>query len=442
MSEQSFTIPARSVPVIADPEVCVIGGGAAGLSAAVGAARCGMKVLLIEKYGFCGGATVAGMSGTICGLFSSGSRPRRIIFGFAGEFHDRLQQSGAAGCPTRFGRTMLVPHDSFGWKMLADRYLQDEGIQVLYHTNFVAGYCSEQRVNGLVVRTMEGLRAIRPNVVIDASGDAEVVYSLGISTTTGKSGVVQTPTMVFRLGGVDMEAFLELDSNEISAGIADADRSGSYRLPRHHVYLFPMPNGRDVLCNMTRITFPDGSVPVGISSSDISFAEMEGRSQAREYARFLKDRVRAFNDSYLIDTGVQVGIRQTRSLVGKHRLSNEDVLRGNKFPGAATFSAWPIESHGAGGLSITYLEDDTYDIPFETLVPHTGANLLVAGRCLSSEHEAMASARVTAQCFGMGYAAGAAAALMVKENLSSQQLSGVDVQNWMRGSGLKTAGEV
>jgi FAD dependent oxidoreductase len=253
---------------------------------------------------------------------------------------------------------------------------------------------------------------------------------------------VQTPTMVFRLGGVDMATFLELDPNEICERVSEADRSGTYRLPRHHVYVFPMPNGRDVLCNMTRITFPDGSVPLGVSSSDMSFAEMEGRLQAREYARFLKERVPGFEDSYLIDTGAQVGIRQTRTLVGKRRLSNEDVLQGRKFPGAASFSAWPIESHSAGELTITFLEDDTYDLPFETLIPQTGENLLVAGRCLSAEHEAMASARVTAQCFGMGYAAGAAAALMLKEDLTVQQLSGVDVQNWMRARGLKTAGEV
>src|SRR5215472_12426226 len=169
---------------------------------------------------------------------------------------------------------------------------------------------------------------------------------------------------------------------------------------------------------------------------------MEGRAQAREYARFLKDKVRGFQDSYLADTGAQVGIRQSRSLVGKSCLTNEDVLQAHKARGAATFSAWPIESHAAGDLKITYLENETYDIPFETLVPLSGQNLLAAGRCLSAEHEAMASARVTAQCFGMGYAAGAAAALMLNENLSTQQLTGVDVQNWMRARRLKTAAEV
>lgn len=441
MAVESFTIPALSVPVVARPDLCVIGGGAAGIAAAVGGARCGLKVLLIEKYGFCGGATVAGSSGTICGLFSSGNRPERIVFGFAGEFHERLAQSCGAGHPIRFGSTLLVPHDSFVWKVVADSYLRDEGIEVLYHTNFVAAYCEGQRVNTLVVRAAEGLRAIRPKMLIDASGDAEVVHSIGASTTMGKDGTVQTPTMIFRLGGVDMPQFMKLDPAEISAQVAAADRSGTYRLPRHHVYLFPMPNGRDVLCNMTRITFPDGSVPVGTCSADMSFAEMEGRIQAREYARFLKDRIPGFQRSYLIDTGAQVGIRQSRSLVGKGRLSNEDVLQARKTAGAVTFSAWPIECHSAGDVKITYLQDDTYDIPFETLVPLSGTNLLVAGRCLSAEHEAMASARVTAQCFGMGYAAGAAAALMLHEEISSQQLTGVDVANWMHHRHLKTAGE-
>jgi len=441
MPLHSVTIPARSVPVIASPDLCVIGGGAAGIAAAVGASRCGLKVVLVEKYGFCGGATVAGASGTICGLFSSGDKPKRIVYGFAGEFHDRLAGLGGAGNCLRFGRTALVPHDSFLWKMLADSYLKEEEIETLFHTNFVAALTEGARISAIVVRGMEGLGAICPKAVIDASGDAEVVHSIGASTTMGKEGTVQTPTMIFRLGGVDMELFLELDPEEICAEVAAADRSGKYRLPRHHVYVFPMPNGREVLCNMTRITFPDGSVPIGTRSADMTFAEMEGRTQAREYARFLRDKIPGFQRSYLVDTGVQVGIRQSRSLVGKERLTNEDVMNARKARGAATFSAWPIECHSAGDLKITYLDNDTYDIPFETLIPVTGENLLVAGRCLSAEHEAMASARVTAQCFGMGYAAGAASALLLKEKIASQNLSGVDVANWMRDHHLKTAGE-
>lgn len=437
----TFQVPASGVPVIARPNVCVVGGGAAGLAAAIGAARCGLKVLLIEKYGFCGGATVAGLSGSICGLYSSGNHPEQIVFGFAGEFHKRMEAMGGVRDAVPFGRTILVPHDSFVWKELADCYLRSEGVDVLYHTNLVSAYAAEGRVHTLLVRCMEGLRAIQPKIVIDASGDAEVVHSVGAKTTMGKDGVVQSPTMIFRVGGVEMEVFQKLDPREIDAKITEADKSGAYHLPRHHVYIFPLPNQREVLCNMTRITYPDGSIPVGISSQDMTFAEMEGRIQARSYAKFLQDRVAGFQHSYLIDTGAQVGIRQTRSLVGKARLLNEDVLKARKVKGAVTFSAWPIEAHGAAELKIVYLEDDTYDIPFETLIPANGENLLVAGRCLSAEHEAMASARVTAQCFGMGYGAGTAAALMLKENVPSQQLTGVDVEGWMHDQHLKTARE-
>jgi hypothetical protein len=437
----TFQIPASNVSVIAKPDLCVVGGGAAGLAAAVGAARCGLKVLVIEKYGFCGGATVAGLSGTICGLYSSGDHPERIVFGFASEFHNRMEAMGGVRGPVQFGRTKLVPHDSFVWKELADCYLRSEGIDILYHTNLISAYSPDNRVETLLVRCMEGLRAIQPKLVIDASGDAEVVHSIGSPTTMGKDGVVQSPTMIFRLGGVDMDVFLKLDPRSLDEQVVEADKSGEYRLPRHHVYIFPLPNGHEVLCNMTRITYPDGSIPVGISSKDMTFAEMEGRIQARSYAKFLKDKVAGFQHSYLVETGAQVGIRQSRSLVGKVRLMNDDVLNARKVKGAVTFSAWPIESHGAADLKIVYLEEDTYDIPFETLIPPGGENLLVAGRCLSAEHEAMASARVTAQCFGMGYGAGAACGLMLREKIPSQQLTGVDVENWMHDQHLKTARE-
>ena len=162
---------------------------------------------------------------------------------------------------------------------------------------------------------------------------------------------------------------------------------------------------------------------------------------ARSYATFLRERIPAFAHAYLADTGAQVGIRQTRSIVGKARLTNDDVLKARKVKGAATLSAWPIEIHSSEGVSITFIENDSYDIPFETLIPGVASNLLVAGRCMSAEHEALASARVTAQCFGMGYAVGAACGLMAHENIPAQELSGEQVADWMHAQKLKTAKE-
>jgi hypothetical protein len=168
---------------------------------------------------------------------------------------------------------------------------------------------------------------------------------------------------------------------------------------------------------------------------------MEGRIQARSYETFLRENIPGFERAYLVESGAQVGIRQTRSIEGVARLTNQQVLKAVKTPGAATFSAWPIENHSAGEVKIVYLENQTYDIPFEALIPNAGSNLLVAGRCLSAEHEALASARVTAQCFGMGYAAGAACGLIVRERIEAQLLTGVAVREWMQQNGLKTADE-
>ena len=440
---KTFQLPPLSAPVLAEPDVCVVGGGAAGLAAAVGAARAGQRVWLLEKYGFCGGATVAGMSGTICGLYNSGGPARQLVFGFAHEFASALRSRGGLGEPFRFGRTWLAPHDPFSWKETADELLAAAGVTVRYHTLFLKAYADETgAVTTLLLRGPEGIYAIQPKAVVDASGDAEVVSSLEGKTGLGREGVVQTPTMVFRMGGVDMAAFLATDAAEIDRLTVEADRSGSYRLPRHHVYIFPMPNQREALCNMTRITLPDGRTPQVLSGEDISYAEMAGRRQVREYARFLRDRVPGFRGSHLIDSGTQVGIRQTRSIVGKERLTNDDVISGRKRPAAVTFSAWPIELHsGEGtGVRIQYLEnDESYDIPFEALIPLAGRNLVAAGRCLSAEHEALASARMTAQCFGMGYGAGASCGLMLSEGLSSQKLTGPDVRAWMHQRKLKTS---
>ena len=439
-TKTEFLMPASRVPIVASPDVCVVGGGAAGVAAAVAAARLNLKVLLVERYGFCGGATVAGLSGTVCGLYSSGDRPEQIVFGFAGEFCDALRSRGGICKAVPFGRTLLLPHESFVWKETADALLEASGVSVSFHTDFVRAYPGEDgAIETLVVRALEGLVAIRPRTVVDASGDAELVHSVGGSTTMGRDGTVQTPTMIFRMGNVNMTRFLQLDPREIDAWITEAHKSGRYRLPRHHVYAFPMPNGCEVLCNMTRITYPDGSVPLGISSADMSFAEREGRIQARSYATFLKDQVPGFERAYLVETGAQVGIRQTRSIVGQARLSNDDVTQARKCAGAASFSAWPIECHSADGLTISYLEDDTYDIPFEALIPVEAKNMIVAGRCFSAEHEALASARVTAQCLGMGYAAGAACGLMLQERVQARNLRGSEVASWMKSNHLKTA---
>ena len=442
-SATTFKVAGYEVPVRHRPDVCVVGAGPAGISAAIAAARCGLQVLLIEKYGFSGGATVAGLSGTICGLFASGvDKPEQIVFGFADEFYRKLQAHGGVQKPVTFGKTYLLPHDAFVWKTCADDLLEAAGVTVKYHTRFLNAYTDEAgRVETLLVTGLEGQYAVQPGYVVDASGDAAVVDAVRGATYLGADGTVQTPTMIFKMGNVDTEAFLKIAPHTIDEAVIAADKAGDFDLPRHHVYVFPSPNTREVICNMTRITYPDGRTPLGIDSDDMTYAEIAGRRQARAYCDFLRERIAPFRDAHMVDTGVQVGIRQSRSIVGHQQLKNDDVLQARKFSGAVTHSAWPIENHGAGALRIVYLENDHYDVPFETLQPTVGTNLLVAGRCMSAEHEALASARVTGQCFGMGYAVGAACGLMRHNDLTSQQLSGTDVLTYMAANKLKNSYE-
>lgn len=441
MSRQ-FSIASYDVPVMYTPDVCVIGAGAAGIAAAVAAARTGLSVLIVEKYGFSGGATVAGLSGTICGLFSSGNNPQQIVYGFANEFYHALQQRDAVTAPIAFGNTFLVPHDCTKWKEIADNMLVANNCKILYHTYFLKAFLDDRgRIEAILLRGQGGQLVIKPSIVIDASGDAEVVHSISGPNFLGNNGVVQTPTMMFKMSNVDVAAFMQMGSEALIAKVTEADRSGKYRLPRHHVYVFPLPNSGEVLCNMTKITYPDGKVPLGISSEDMSFAEIEGRKQAREYVNFLVNEVAAFRHAYMSATGAQVGIRQTRSIEGKEKLRNEDVVNALKSKNAITYSAWPIELHSNGELKIVQLNNDHYDIAFETLIPQNATNYLVAGRCMSAEHEALASARVTAQCFGMGYAAGAAAGLIIHSNINAHDLSGVMVKQWMTQHKLKHTDE-
>lgn len=430
------------VPVRYSPDVCVIGAGVAGLSAAVAAARAGMSVVIVEKYGFSGGAAIAGLSGTICGLYGSGDRPEQIVYGFANEFYQQLKARSATSSPVGFGKTVLIAYDALIWKEIADQYLVNHNIRILYHTYFLKASTTENgTINSVSVKGPGGIFAINPKVVIDASGDAEVVNSITGAWFFGKEGVVQTPTMIFKMGNVNMEAYLKMDPNMISQKINEQNNIGNYNLPRSHVYSFPLPNSGEVLCNMTKITYPDGRVPSGISAEDLTYAEIEGRKQARQYAVFLQEQIPAFRNSYITDTGVQVGIRQSRSIKGMEMLTNDDVLSARKRAGAVTFSAWPIELHSADGVQISYLQNNYYDIPFGALVPEKSVNLLAAGRCICAEHEALASARVTAQCFGMGYAIGAASALMVSENLTAVELSGEMVLEGMKQYKLKNAHE-
>ncbi len=422
-----------------DTEVVVLGGGAAGVAAATTAARQGASVTLVERHGFCGGGAVAGLSGTVCGLFEATDNrealPHQLVFGFADEFCKRLESKGGLADPVRYGKTWTRVHDPLIWREAADYMLGEAGVQVVYHAVATGVHLDGgDKVDGLDVWTKQGCIDLRSRVVVDASGDADVVAMAGLPSFVGDNGRVQNPTMVFRLFGVDTNRFLArygrdtIMPDEISELIKAEHNAGHYVLPRAKIWLFTTTRPGELLCNCTRVIGQDGRELNPLLWRDFTEAEVEGRRQVREYERFFRDHLAGCENAFVNDTAVQVGVRQTRQIQGVSKLTNADVIGGSKFTDGIARSPWPIELHAGQKPKVEWLLNDVYEIPFGCFVPERGEGLVAAGRCLSAEHEAVASARVTAQCFSYGHAIGHAAAIAVKDSIAPRDISGRDLR--------------
>lgn len=428
--------------------VLVVGGGAAGVAAAVTAARQGLQVTLIERYGFCGGGAVAGLSGTICGLYeadkSSAAKPRQVIFGFADEFMRAMDAKQGLTEPVRYGMTYTRVHDPLVWRETADQFLEKAGVQVLLHS-LVTEVITDggERIVGVCASTKQGRFEVRADITIDASGDADLVAMAGLPFTVGHEGTIQNPTMIFRMQGVDVERFLlnqgsdSILSVDVMQAIVQANSSGRYKLPRSKVFLFKTPRPNELLCNATRVVGRDGRELNAILVNDITEAESEGRRQVREYARFFRDHLAGCEQAFVNDTGVQVGVRQTRQVAGVATLTNAEVEDGTKRSDGIARSPWPIELHSGNKPRLSWLFNDFYEVPYGAFVPQRGESLLVAGRCLSAQHEAMASARVTAQCFSYGHAIGHAASIVVRERITPRLLQGQELRTVLNRDGAR-----
>ncbi len=431
-----------------EADVLVVGGGAAGVAASCIAARQGCRVVLLEKYGFCGGGAVAGMSGTICGIYAASEKaaapPRKMVFGFLDTFVEALESRGGLGPPLKYGKTYTRVHDPVVWREAADALLCEAGVQIFYHTSAYSALVEgREKVEGVTAYTKEGPLEVRSKVTVDASGDADVIAMAGLPSFVGQKGRVQNPTMIFRLMGVDVPRFLEayghdtIMGEEVSALIREKGAGNEYKLPRAKIWLFPTTRPGELLCNCTRVIGADGRELNTLYAADFTEAEIEGRKQAREYARFFRNHLAGCEQSFVNDTGVQVGVRQTRQGKGMAMLRNADILAGAKFKDGVARSPWPIELHSGAKPRVEWLLDDYYEIPYGCFVPERGEGLLFAGRCLSAEHEAVASARVTAQCFSYGHAIGHAAAIAALEGVAPRAIKGGDLRAILNRDGAR-----
>lgn len=438
----------RRTPLRLDCDVLVVGGGAAGVAAAVIAARQGAKVVLVERYGFCGGGAVAGLSGTICGMYAAtqdrAAPPRQMVHGFLDEFVAEMERRDGLAPPVLYGKTYTRVHDPLVWREAADALLAEAGVAVMFHTTVVGALVEGgEKVEGITAYTKEGPTTVRAKVTVDASGDADVVAMAGFPSFVGQDGRVQNPTMIFRLNGVDVPRFVAeygrdtIMPERVSELIREKGAGNAYTLPRAKIWLFPTTRPDELLCNCTRVIGADGRELNPLFARDFTEAEIEGRRQVREYARFFRDHLAGCQASFVNDTGVQVGVRQTRQAKGVATLRNEDILAGAKFRDGIARSPWPIELHSGAKPRVEWLLDDVYEIPYGCFVPERGEGLLTAGRCLSAEHEAVASARVTAQCFSYGHAIGHAAAIAAREGVAPRDIPGPALRERLNRDGAR-----
>ncbi|WP_018155185.1 FAD-dependent oxidoreductase [Demetria terragena] len=435
-----------NVPVLAEVDVLVVGGGAAGVAAATVAAEAGHSTMLVERYGFCGGAAVAGMSSTICGMYLSQQNlgtPEQVVFGFTERFRSAIAERRGLTPPQIYGKTYTVTHDPLKWRETADQFLEDAGVTCLFHSAVTGVIVDGNTYTGVILESNAGSSVVLAKRIVDASGDAAVLARGGYDYWFGDDGTIQNPTMFFRLGNVDMEAFSDfwgpdtISPPKVSDLIDQANEHG-FTLPRRKIWIFPSTRPGELMVNATRLTGRNGEMLNVINPSDFTEAEIGGRHQVRSYARFLAESIPGLKESFVVDTGVEAGIRQTRTIAGMTTLTNEDVVGCVKRSDSICRSPWPIELHSGDRPKLHWLLDDYYDVPYGALVPAVAEGIIIAGRSLSAQHEALASARVTAQCFEYGHAAGVAAHLSLEGDLAIRDLDVGAIQKQMlnRGSAL------
>lgn len=429
---------ARETRVIAEPEVLVVGGGAAGIAAACAAARAGARVLLIERYGFLGGTLTAVTLGGFCGTHAiiDDARLGRVIGGLYLELEERLGKRRAILPPQRHGKILGVPYESASLKLVADEMTAAHGVVVMHHSFAVAVQTEAARVSAVIVENKGGRAAILPRVVIDCSGDGDVAARAGAGFDIGAAGETQYGSAMFRLGNVDTARAGKLSRADIRDFLEQAVEAG-YPIPRVTTGVHLNPLEGVVHLNVTKLGDADGR-PYNLADPDqLSEAERAGRRQVYLYEEVFRKFIPGFEQARVIDIGANVGIRETRLIHGERTLTEDAVRACTKPADRIACSSWPLENHSAGrATSWEFLPDaDYYGIPYGCLVVKGFDNLLVAGRNLSATHIAQASARVAGPCFAMGEAAGMAAAMCVHGGVPMRALEVQDLQARLEAGG-------
>ncbi|MEA2885201.1 MAG: hypothetical protein QOH32_4457 [Bradyrhizobium sp.] len=441
MPPRTITEPAREIPLYGEYDVVVLGGGPAGIAASVAAARAGRRTLLVERYGFLGGmGTAAGVT-NFCGLHANVyGEMHRVVRGIASGLLERIDKLGGLNAPHLIlGKILAQAYDTAAYKIAADDLLGSHKVHILFHA-LGAGVVMEDetRIGALLVETKAGRRAVRANIFIDCSGDGDLAAWAGARFEVGdNAGSMLYPSMMFRLNNIDPERAGEA-WRTIPALMQEAEAAGTHRFPRKAAIVRPQRSGIEWRVNFTQLARDDGSAINGLEPDDLTRGEIDGRRQALDAFNFLRT-VPGFENSYIVDLPPQLGIRETRRVIGGTMLSGEDVLGCASFPDSIGVNGWPMEVHVAGDVIFKFPpipESRGFnELPYRMLTPEGIDNLLVAGRCASMTHEGQSAARVSGACFAMGEAAGTATALALAGNTIPRDIAVDRLQDRLKQQG-------
>jgi hypothetical protein len=376
-----------------------------------------------------------------CGLHANvHGEMHRVVQGIASELLGRIDRLGGLNAPHLIlGKIPAQAYDTAAYEIAADDLLASHKVDVLFHALGAGAVMrDDKRINALMVETKAGRQAVRAEIFIDCSGDGDLAAWAGARYEVGDGhGSMLYPSMMFRLNGIDPDKAGEA-WRTIPALMEAAEAAGTHRFPRKAAIVRPQRSPIEWRVNFTQLARADGTAINGLEPDDLTRGEIEGRRQAVDAFNFLRT-VPGFEKSYIVDLPPQLGIRETRRIVGGHMLSGEDVLGCASFDDSIGVNGWPMESHVAGDVIFKFPpipESRGFnELPYRMLTPDGLDNLLVAGRCASMTHDGQSAARVSGACFAMGEAAGTAAALALDGNAMPRDIAVDKLQSHLKQQG-------